>query len=91
MSVAAFVLGAYAAGAMLLTLLAVTFPLMNAPRSWETPAAIFGVSMFAAWAFSYALIIATLFQRDADRLLSKWALVLDLLAMLFAGLFIMVV
>ena len=86
--IVAFALGAFAAGAMLLCVLAVSFPVMNAPPWWETPAAIFGFTMLGCWVLSLVLALVVPFQRDTSRRYAIMALMLDLLAFVLTVLFI---
>jgi hypothetical protein len=89
-AVVAFVLAAYAAGAMFLSMLVVAFPLMDARPSWEYVAAVFGISMFVAWVLSILFAVLAHFARGVDRSLAGWALIFDVAAVCFAVLFLAV-
>src|SRR5688572_25318959 len=88
--IAAFALGAFAAGSMLLCVLAVSFPLMSAPGSWEVPAAIFGLTMFGSWVISFVLAVVGVLQRGMSRLYPTLAFVMVVLAVLLAAVFVSV-
>ena len=84
----AFALGAFAAGSMLLCVLAISFPLMSAPRSWEIPAAIFAFTMLGSWVLSFVLTIVGFFQRQTSRTYPRLAFGMDLLALFLAVVFV---
>ena len=87
-AVTAFALGAFASGGMLLSVLAVAFPLMDAPASWETPAAIFGITMFIAWVLAIALSTIAMTREHTAKLYPMLGYLTVVLAVCLAAIFV---